>query len=142
MFTLIHKNDWFKKKATVFRSEKVEIISTFQWNRYFREASVNKTFTHVQEQKKAMSPRHSAYIPSSVKSPLYPGKRKTDNYKKIITLFKYCFSYKLKSHSKTPAFPRNQLIFFPTNLLINIAFYWTGCNKIYIIITSYSKTWH
>ena len=29
-----------------------------------------KTFTHVQEQKKAMSRRHAAYIPSSVKSPL------------------------------------------------------------------------
>ena len=31
--------------------------------------SVNKTLTQMQEQKKAMSPRHSAYIPSSVKSP-------------------------------------------------------------------------
>ena len=33
--------------------------------------SVNKTFTHVQEQKKAMSPQHSTYIPPSVKSPLW-----------------------------------------------------------------------
>ena len=32
--------------------------------------SVSKTFTHVQEEKKVMSLRHSAYIPSSVKSPL------------------------------------------------------------------------
>ena len=67
---MIHKNDWFKKKATFVRSEKVEMIYTFQRNRHFRKASVNKTFTHVQEQKKAMSPRHSTYIPSSVKSPL------------------------------------------------------------------------
>ena len=40
----------------------------FQWNRHFRKVSVNKTFTHVQEQKKAKSPRHSTSIPSSVKS--------------------------------------------------------------------------
>ena len=46
------------------------MISTFQRNRHFRKVLVNKTFTHVQEQKKAMSPQHSAYIPSSVKSPL------------------------------------------------------------------------
>ena len=51
-------------------SKKVEMISTFQQNRHFRKMSVNKTFTHVQEQKKAMSQGHSAYIPSSVKSPL------------------------------------------------------------------------
>ena len=69
-FTWIHKNNWFKKKATFVRSEKVEMISTFERNRHFRKMSVNKTFTHVQEQKKAMSPRHSVYIPSSVKSPL------------------------------------------------------------------------
>ena len=62
-------NDWFKNKATFFRIGKVE-ISTFQQNRHFRKVLVNKTFTHVQEQKKAMSPRHSAYIPSSVKSGL------------------------------------------------------------------------
>ena len=35
------------------------MISSFQRNRHFRKESVNKTFTHVQEQKKAMSPRHS-----------------------------------------------------------------------------------
>ena len=65
------QNDWFKKKTTIFWSEKVEMISTFQRNRHFRKVSVNKTFTHVQGQKKkAMSPRHSAYIPSSVKSHL------------------------------------------------------------------------
>ena len=34
------------------------------------KVSVNKTFMHVQEQKKAMPPRHSAYIPSSVKTPI------------------------------------------------------------------------
>ena len=47
------------------------MISTFQRNQDFRKMSVNKAFTHVQKQKKAMSPRHSAYIPSCVKSPLY-----------------------------------------------------------------------
>ena len=56
-----------KKKATFVQGGKVEMI-TFQRNRHFRKVSVNKTFTHVQEQKKAMSPRHSTYIPSSVKS--------------------------------------------------------------------------
>ena len=69
LFTSLHINDWFKKKATIFRSEKVEMVSNFQRNLYFRKVSVNKTFMHVQEQEKAMSPRHSAYIPSSVKSP-------------------------------------------------------------------------
>ena len=48
---------------------------------------------------------------------LYPEKAKTDNYKKIISLFKYCFSYKLECHSKTPAFPRNRLIFFSYRFL-------------------------
>ena len=46
------------------------MISTFQWNRHFRKVSVNKTLTNVQEQEKAMSSQHSAYISSSVKSPL------------------------------------------------------------------------
>ena len=45
--------DWFKKKATVVRSAKVEMISTFKRNRQFRKALVNKTFTHVQEGKKS-----------------------------------------------------------------------------------------
>ena len=49
----------------------MEMISTFQRNRHFRKVSLNKTFTHVQEQKKAMLLPHSAYIPSSVKSPLW-----------------------------------------------------------------------
>ena len=72
---------------------------------------------------------------------LYPGKTKTDNYKKIISLFKYCFSsYKLKCHLKTPALPRNRLIFFLTDFLINKVFYWTGFSQIYIIIPSYNKT--
>ena len=64
----------------------------------------------------------------------------TDNYTKIISLFKYCFSYELKCHSKTPAFPKTRLIFYPTDFLINIVFYWMGCNQIYIIIPSYNKT--
>ena len=59
-----------KKKATFIRSGKVEMVSLFQRNRHFRKVPVNKTFTHVQEQKKAMSLRHSAYIAPSVKSPL------------------------------------------------------------------------
>ena len=46
------------------------MISTFKRNRHFTKVLVNKTFRHVQEQKKAMSPRHSAYIPTSLKSPL------------------------------------------------------------------------
>ena len=58
------QNNWFKKKATFARSEKVE---SFQRNRHFRKVSVNKTFTHVQEEKKAISPRHSTYILPSVK---------------------------------------------------------------------------
>ena len=61
------QNDWFKKKATFVWSGKVEMISTFRRNRHFKK--VNKSFTHVQEQKKAMSPQHSTYIPPSVKSP-------------------------------------------------------------------------
>ena len=64
------KNDWFKETVTFVQSGKFEMISTFQRNRHFRKVSVDKTFTHVQEQKKVMSPRHFAYIPSSVKSPL------------------------------------------------------------------------
>ena len=60
-------------KATFVRSGKVEMMSTFQGNRRFRKVLVNKTFTHVQEQKKAMSSQHSAYIPSNVKSPLVNG---------------------------------------------------------------------
>ena len=63
------QNDWFKKKATFVRSGKMEMISTFERNRHFRKVSVKETFTHVQEQKKAMSPRQSANIPPSVKSP-------------------------------------------------------------------------
>ena len=63
------KNGWFKKKATFVRSGKVEMISTFQRNRHFRKVLVNKPFRTCKS-KKAMSPRHSANIPSSVKSPL------------------------------------------------------------------------
>ena len=46
------------------------MISTFKRNRHFRKVFISKTFTHVQEQKKAMSLRHSTYISSTVKSPL------------------------------------------------------------------------
>ena len=45
------QNDWFKKKATFVWSGKVEMISSLQKNQHFRKVSVNKTFTHVQEQK-------------------------------------------------------------------------------------------
>ena len=77
---------------------------------------------------------------SRCKPLLYPGKTKTDNYKKIVSLLKYCFSYMLKWHPKTLAFPRNRLIFFPIDFLINIVFHWTRYNEIYIIIPSYNKT--
>ena len=40
------------KKATFVRSGKVEMISVFQRHRHFGKVSVNKTFTHAQEQKK------------------------------------------------------------------------------------------
>ena len=50
----------FLNDSTFVRSRKAEMISTFQWNGHFRKASVNKTFTYVQGQKKrkkkAMSP--------------------------------------------------------------------------------------
>ena len=51
--TYIKKPNWerVKKKATFVQSEKVEMVFTFQRNRHFRKVSVNKTFTHVQEQK-------------------------------------------------------------------------------------------
>ena len=55
--------------GTIVNDLTIEMISTFQRNRHFRKASANKTFTHVQEQNKGMLARHSAYIPSSVKSP-------------------------------------------------------------------------
>ena len=94
MFTWIHKNDWFKKKAAFVRSGKVEIISTFKRNPHIRKVLVKKTFKHVQEQKKAMSPRHSAYIPPSVKSPLNPN---TDLWYKLFHTQKsnqnYCDKY-------------------------------------------------
>ena len=45
------------------------MIPTFRRNQHFRKVLVNKTFTHVQEHKKAMSLPPSAYIPSGVKSP-------------------------------------------------------------------------
>ena len=38
--------------AIFVRSGKVEMISTFKRNQHFRKLLVNKTFMHVQEQKK------------------------------------------------------------------------------------------
>ena len=52
---------------------------------------------------------------------LYPAKIKTHIHTKIISLFKHCFD------------------FFPIDFLINIVFYWTEYNQIYIIIPSYKK---
>ena len=49
--SLIHKEDWLKKKATFLRSEKAEMIFTFQRNRHSRKVSLRKTFTHVLEHK-------------------------------------------------------------------------------------------
>ena len=67
-------------------------------------------------------------LPSHCKLLLYPTKTKTDNYTQIISLFKYCFSYKLKCHSKNPAFPRNRLIFF-SNQFLNKHSILLGCIK-------------
>ena len=58
-----------KRKQHLFKAEKIEAISTFQHNLDFRKVFVNKIFKHVQKQKKALSPRHSAYNLSSAKSP-------------------------------------------------------------------------
>ena len=41
----------------------------------FQESFSKKAITQVQEQTKGMSPRHSAYIPPSVKSPLMSYKK-------------------------------------------------------------------
>ena len=56
---------------------------------------------------------------------LYRAKTKKDNYTKAISLFKYCFSYKLKWHSKIPVFPWNRF-FFRTDFLRNILFIGQG----------------
>ena len=63
------KNNLFKKKATFVRGGKVEMIYIFQWNRLFRKVSVNKTFTHVQEQKK-LDVAATFLLHSNVKSTL------------------------------------------------------------------------
>ena len=55
----------FFSRALIFQ---VEIISTFKPNRHFRSVSKQNFYANARA-KKAMSPRHSAYIPSSVKSP-------------------------------------------------------------------------
>ena len=59
VYTWIYKNDWFQKKAAFVRSEKVEMISTFQ-----RKVSKKpKTFMHVLEQKKNKKKRCRRDIP-------------------------------------------------------------------------------
>ena len=77
-FVYMNTQKWLvlKKREIV---EKVEIISTFQRNRHFRKVSVNKTFTHVQEQKKrfrsdiplAFRPAFITFHLHSVKLPLF-----------------------------------------------------------------------
>ena len=61
----------FLTVASFVRSGKVGMISTFQRNRHFKKVSVNKTFTHVQEQKKsdvvATFRLHSAGVKSRLK---------------------------------------------------------------------------
>ena len=52
-----------KRKRHLFGAEK--------WKWFLLWSGINKNFAHVQEQKKAMSQRHSVYIPPSVKSPLF-----------------------------------------------------------------------
>ena len=52
---------------TFVRSGKVDMISTFQRNRHFRQVLVKKLLRMGKsKKKKTMSPRHSAYILSSV----------------------------------------------------------------------------
>ena len=50
-FVYMNTQKWLVQKESDIRSEKVEMISTFQWNRHFRKIPVNKTFTHLQKQK-------------------------------------------------------------------------------------------
>ena len=42
-----------KRKRNLFRSGKVEMISSFQRSRHFRKVLLNKTFMYVEEQKKS-----------------------------------------------------------------------------------------
>ena len=50
----------------MFGLKKSDICSEQKTGKW--KVSVNKTFMHVQEQKKTMPPGHSAYIPFSVKT--------------------------------------------------------------------------
>ena len=59
VYTWIHKNDWFQKKAAFVRSEKVEMISTFQR----KVSKKKKTFMHVLEQNKKQKKRCRRDIP-------------------------------------------------------------------------------
>ena len=71
-FVYMNTQKWLVWKESDFCSERKS------WNDFYfsveppfqESVLVNKTFTHVQEQNKSNAPRHSAYIPSSVKSPL------------------------------------------------------------------------
>ena len=78
--------DWFKKKVTIFRSEEFEMVSTFQRKRYFRKVSVNKTFTHVQEQEKALLLRHSVWCKIALTNLI--------EYNRLKTIQTYFFSIK------------------------------------------------
>ena len=69
-FVYMITQKWLVKTENAICSERKSWNdSYFSAESTFQQSGVNKTFTHVQEQKKAMSPRHSAHIPSSVKSP-------------------------------------------------------------------------
>ena len=70
-FVYMITQKWFVKTESDICSERKSWNNSyFSAESTFQESGVNKTFTHVQEQKKAMSTRHCAHIPSSVKSPL------------------------------------------------------------------------
>ena len=49
----MHKNNWFKKKATLVRSEKVEIIPTVRRNRIFQESISKQDFYACARAKKS-----------------------------------------------------------------------------------------
>ena len=65
----------------------------------------------MQEQKKAMSLRYSAYIPSSVKSPLHFS---TINYLMIFAGYVLKKSLKLPAKSNKLVFVHEENLFFPT----------------------------
>ena len=85
-----------KRKRHLFGAEKLNRQRNRHFrNRHFRKVSVNKTF----------SPRHSAYIPSSVKSPLQTsasGLRPATLLKK--RLWHKCFLVNFAKFLRTPFF--------------------------------------